>query len=89
MSAGMRAEIIAAEGPAAAWDRQDQARFRELAGERFLRVGDDGSAIVLTADGRETTIYPGWLVILPEDGPQAGRPLFDAPDRVRVKPAGS
>ena len=75
----MRAEPIPFAGPAEVWNPDDQAKFRELAGAQFLRV-EDGNAIVRNADGRETTIYPGWLVIAPEGGPV----LFDAPNRVQV-----
>jgi hypothetical protein len=80
MSNEMTAETIAYSGPAAEWDAGDQARFRELAGKAFLRVDENGNAVVRTADGHETVVYPGWLVLAPEGIP----PLFSAPDRVRV-----
>lgn len=79
MSADMTAETIVYSGPAAYWDPEDRARFLELAGEAFLGVAD-GNAVVTTADGNETVIYPGWVVTLPE----GGKPVFDAPNRVRV-----
>ena len=79
-AADMTAETIPFAGPAAYWDAEDQGRFRALAGSSFLRVDADGNAVVLNADGRKTTVYPGWLVMLPE----GGKPLFDAPNRVRV-----
>jgi hypothetical protein len=75
----MRAETITFEGPAAEWDPSDPEPFTELAGEAFLRA-EGGNAIVKTADGPESVIYPGWVVTLPE----GGKPVFDAPNRVRV-----
>lgn len=75
----MRHETITFEGPSAEWNPDDQERFAALAGSRLLRV-EDGNAIVAAGDGHETTVYPGWVVILPE----GGRPVFSAPDRVRV-----
>jgi hypothetical protein len=82
----MRAETITFEGPAAAWDPEDQEPFRAVAGSQVLRV-EDGNAVVLTADGHETTVYPGWLAILPE-GDGDGRALFAAPNRARVSAGG-
>ena len=76
----MRAETITFEGPAAEWDPSDPEPFTELAGEAFLRVDENGNAVVRTADGHEQVVYPGWLVLAPEGIP----PLFSAPDRVRV-----
>lgn len=75
----MRAETISFEGPAAAWDPDNRGPFAALAGGAFLWQ-TDGNAVVLTADGHEQVIYPGWLVVVPE----SGRPLFFAPDKVRV-----
>ena len=89
MPAELRATTIAFEGPAVAWDPDDQAVFRALAGRQFLRV-EHGNAVVLTEDGHETAVYPGWLVILP-DGSVDGQALFSAPTRARVaagEPAG-
>ena len=78
----MRAETIPFAGRAAVWDPKDQEAFRELAGSQFLGV-EDGNAIVANADGKETTVYPGWFVTLP-DGSGEGQAVFDSPNRVRV-----
>jgi len=75
----MRAGTIAVEGRAAEWDHDDQEEFRALAGPRFLRVEGD-TAVVAGSDGREQPVYPGWFVIVPEDG----EPVFAAPARVRA-----
>jgi hypothetical protein len=78
----MRAETIIFAGPAAAWNPDDQEKFRALAGSQFLRV-EGPNAIVLSADGQETTVYPGWIVTRP-DGSGDGQAVFDTPNRVRV-----
>jgi hypothetical protein len=85
MSADMQAETVSFTGPAAYWDPQDQGKFRALAGSQFLGVDADGNAIVLTEDGRQQTVWPGWLVMLP-DGSGDGRALFSSPSRVRTVP---
>jgi hypothetical protein len=74
----MRAGMIAVEGRAAEWDHDDQEEFRALAGPRFLRV--EGDTAVVLSDGREQPVYPGWFVIVAEDG----QPVFASPARVRV-----
>lgn len=54
---------VVISGEAAEWVPSDPVKaqaFRELAGEQFLAVVDDGQvALVLTEDGREMRVYPG------------------------------
>lgn len=78
----MRAETIPFAGDAEVWDPESPEKFRQRAGAQFLRV-EDGNAIVLTEDGREQTVWPGWVVMLP-DGRGDGQALFSSPMRVRV-----
>jgi hypothetical protein len=49
------------------WDPADPGPFRALAGSQFLRADGD-RAVVRTQSGREMSIDPGWLVILPDGG---------------------
>jgi hypothetical protein len=61
------------EGDAEAWGEGTRGRFIELAGSQFLRE-EAGNAVV-SVDGREDVMYPGWLVIRP-DGSGDGEAQF-------------
>jgi hypothetical protein len=73
----LRAETVPLNGNAWRWDPSAPAKFVKLAGRRFLRQQGD-TAIVTAGDGSEVTVYPGWLVILP-DGAEDGDAHFAAP----------
>lgn len=49
-------------------DPADPGPFARLAGEQLVRVNPDGTALVRAQDGREMTVGPGWLAVVPDGG---------------------
>jgi hypothetical protein len=77
----IRARSLPAEGPAAVFDPSDPARFIALAGAQLIGVRGN-TAEVRTEGGDPVTVFPGWVVIVPE----GGAPVFTTPERAEILP---
>jgi hypothetical protein len=79
----MRGSTNHLEGEFTAWDPSDPAPFTAAAGTRLLRVNEDGTVTVRSADpgGTEDTVHPGWLAFRADGSGQDGA-VFVAPGNV-------
>jgi hypothetical protein len=78
----MRARSLPAEGPAAVFDPLHPADFIAKAGSQLVGIRG-GTAEVRTEGGDLVTVFPGWVVIVAEDGTAT----FHTPERIEVFPA--
>lgn len=79
----MRGSTNQLEGEFTVWNPADPGPFIAAAGTRLVRVNEDGTVTIRSADdgGTEDTVHPGWLAFRPDGSGQDGA-VFVAPYNV-------